>query len=206
MSVKIHYPNTRFILSAPSIYHLPKDKGIEVAFFGRSNAGKSSSLNCLTNQRNLAKISKTPGCTQLINLFKVYADCRIVDVPGYGFARVPLSVKGKWQKSLEEYIKKRRCLKGLVILMDIRHPLKSSDKRILLLALKHGVPVQILLSKADKLKNSMRKFRLLNVRSAILNFGGDIKVDVFSSRGYGIKVLRDKLDTWFSPYFLKKSK
>lgn len=149
---KIHYQNTHFITSAPDIRHLPEDAGIEVAFAGRSNAGKSSALNRLTNQKNLAKTSKTPGRTQLINLFKVTDNCHIVDLPGYGFAQVPLEMKKKWQKSLGEYLQKRECLKGLVVLMDIRHPMKDLDQQLIYWAVEVNIPVQVLLTKADKLK------------------------------------------------------
>ncbi len=200
MSAKIHYQNTHFITSAPDIRHLPEDEGIEVAFAGRSNAGKSSALNRLTNQRSLAKTSKTPGRTQLINLFKVDENCHIVDLPGYGFAQVPLELKKKWQKSLGEYLQKRECLKGLVVLMDIRHPMKDLDQQMVYWAVDSGIPVQVLLTKADKLKSGARKATLLKVRENSLAFGGDVKVDVFSSlKGIGVDQLRARLDTWFAP-------
>ncbi|ALM72240.1 ribosome biogenesis GTP-binding protein YihA/YsxC [Vibrio vulnificus] len=200
MSVKIHYQNTHFITSAPDIRHLPADEGIEIAFAGRSNAGKSSALNRLTNQKNLAKTSKTPGRTQLINLFKVTEGCHIVDLPGYGFAQVPLEMKNKWQKSLGEYLQKRECLKGLVVLMDIRHPMKDLDQQMIFWAIESRIPVQVLLTKADKLKSGARKAELLKVRKLTETFGGDVQVDVYSSlKGLGVDQLRAKLDTWFAP-------
>ncbi|EHK8975964.1 YihA family ribosome biogenesis GTP-binding protein [Vibrio vulnificus] len=200
MSVKIHYQNTHFITSAPDIRHLPADEGIEIAFAGRSNAGKSSALNRLTNQKNLAKTSKTPGRTQLINLFKVTEGCHIVDLPGYGFAQVPLEMKNKWQKSLGEYLQKRECLKGLVVLMDIRHPMKDLDQQMIFWAIESRIPVQVLLTKADKLKSGARKAELLKVRKLAETFGGDVQVDVYSSlKGLGVDQLRAKLDTWFAP-------
>lgn len=202
MSVKIHYQNTHFITSAPDIRHLPEDEGIEIAFAGRSNAGKSSSLNRLTNQRSLAKTSKTPGRTQLINLFKVDEGCHIVDLPGYGFAQVPLEMKKKWQKSLGEYLQKRKCLKGLVVLMDIRHPMKDLDQQLIYWAVDCNIPVQVLLTKADKLKSGARKATLLKIRQEAKGFGGDVKVDAFSSlKGIGVDVLRSRLDSWFAPAF-----
>ncbi|WCE29780.1 ribosome biogenesis GTP-binding protein YihA/YsxC [Vibrio sp. SCSIO 43137] len=202
LSVKIHYQNTHFITSAPDIRHLPEDQGIEIAFAGRSNAGKSSALNRLTNQRSLAKTSKTPGRTQLINLFKVDENCHIVDLPGYGFAQVPLEMKKKWQKSLGEYLQKRECLKGLVVLMDIRHPMKDLDQQLIYWAIESDIPVQVLLTKADKLKSGARKAQLLKIREASLAFGGDVSVDVFSSlKGIGVDQLRRKLDGWFAPAF-----
>lgn len=200
LSVKIHYQNTHFITSAPDIRHMPEDAGIEIAFAGRSNAGKSSALNRLTNQRSLAKTSKTPGRTQLINLFQVTDNCHIVDLPGYGFAQVPLEMKKKWQKSLGEYLQKRQCLRGLVVLMDIRHPMKDLDQQLIHWAVESEIPVQVLLTKADKLKSGARKATLLKVREASLAFGGDVKVDVFSSlKGIGVDQLRAKLDSWFAP-------
>jgi GTP-binding protein len=200
VSVKIHYQNTHFITSAPDIRHLPEDEGIEIAFAGRSNAGKSSSLNRLTNQKSLAKTSKTPGRTQLINLFKVTEGCHIVDLPGYGFAQVPLEMKKKWQQSLGEYLQQRTCLKGLVVLMDIRHPMKDLDQQLVIWAVECAIPVQVLLTKADKLKSGARKAQLLKVREQAMTFGGDVSVDVFSSlNGLGVDTLRQKLDHWFAP-------
>nr|WP_275666184.1 ribosome biogenesis GTP-binding protein YihA/YsxC [Vibrio sp. Isolate23] len=200
VSVKIHYQNTHFITSAPDIRHMPEDEGIEVAFAGRSNAGKSSSLNRLTNQKSLAKTSKTPGRTQLINLFKVTDGCHIVDLPGYGFAQVPLEMKKKWQKSLGEYLQKRQSLKGLVVLMDIRHPMKDLDQQLIFWAVDSGIPVQVLLTKADKLKSGARKAQVLKIKKDSAGFGGDVSVAAFSSlKGIGVDVLRNKLDEWFAP-------
>jgi GTP-binding protein len=200
LSVKINYQNAHFITSAPDIRHLPEDQGIEIAFAGRSNAGKSSALNRLANQKSLAKTSKTPGRTQLINLFKVTEDCHIVDLPGYGFAQVPVEMKKKWQKSLGEYLQKRQCLKGLVVLMDIRHPMKDLDQQLIYWAVESNIPVQVLLTKADKLKSGARKAQLIKIREASLAFCGDVSVDLFSSlSGIGVDILRSKLDSWFSP-------
>ena len=206
MSVKIHYQNTHFITSAPDIRHLPEDEGVEIAFAGRSNAGKSSALNRLTNQKSLAKTSKTPGRTQLINLFKVEEGCHIVDLPGYGFAQVPVEMKNKWQKSLGEYLQKRECLKGLVVLMDIRHPMKDLDQQMIFWAIDSRIPVQVLLTKADKLKSGARKQTLLKIRKQVETFGGDVSVDVFSSlKGLGVDQLRAKLAEMVTdprnPYF-----
>ncbi|WP_459680027.1 ribosome biogenesis GTP-binding protein YihA/YsxC [Vibrio comitans] len=202
VSAKIHYQNTHFITSAPDIRHLPEDEGIEIAFAGRSNAGKSSALNRLTNQRALAKTSKTPGRTQLINLFKVDENCHIVDLPGYGFAQVPLELKKKWQRSLGEYLQRRECLKGLVVLMDIRHPMKDLDQQMIFWAVDSGIPVQVLLTKADKLKSGARKAALLKIRKDAEGFGGDVNVEAFSSlKGIGVDQLRARLDTWFAPAF-----
>ncbi|WP_217450993.1 ribosome biogenesis GTP-binding protein YihA/YsxC [Candidatus Hamiltonella defensa] len=186
-------------MSAPNIHHLPPDQGMEVAFAGRSNAGKSSALNTLTQQKNLAKISKTPGRTQLINLFEVAEGIRLVDLPGYGYAAVPLAIKIKWQKALNEYLNKRDCLRGLVILMDIRHPLKNLDQQMIVWAINKRIPVYLLLTKVDKLSRSASKIQLDMVKEAILPFMGDIEVDVFSSlKKIGIDKLQNKLNVWFS--------
>ncbi|MCT6876266.1 ribosome biogenesis GTP-binding protein YihA/YsxC [Frischella perrara] len=194
----LNYAKTKFVTSAPDINHLPADTGIEIAFAGRSNAGKSSALNTLTNQKNLARTSKTPGRTQLINLFEVAPNCRLVDLPGYGFAQVPEEVKRKWQKSLGEYLHKRESLKGLVILMDIRHPLKDLDQQMIDWAVQSELPVMLLLTKADKLASGAQKKQLNMVKEAILPFQGDITVATFSSlKRTGLEQLRQKLDYWF---------
>ncbi|MBC9131904.1 YihA family ribosome biogenesis GTP-binding protein [Frischella sp. Ac48] len=195
----LNYAKTQFVTSAPDIHHLPSDTGVEIAFAGRSNAGKSSALNTLTNQKNLARTSKTPGRTQLINLFEVVPNCRLVDLPGYGFAQVPEEVKRKWQKSLGEYLHKRESLKGLVILMDIRHPLKDLDQQMIDWAVQSQLPVMLLLTKADKLASGAQKKQLNMVKEAILPFQGDISVTTFSSlKRTGIEILKQKLDQWFA--------
>jgi GTP-binding protein len=194
-----NYQQTRFLTSAPDIRALPDDSGIEVAFAGRSNAGKSSALNTLTRQNSLARTSKTPGRTQLINTFHLAENRRLIDLPGYGFAKVPLEVKEKWQKSLSEYLIKRKSLKGLVVLMDIRHPLKDLDQQLVHWAVQSGLSVLILLTKADKLSPGPRKKTLLEVREASLAFMGDVTVEAFSSLNkFGLTELEQVLDTWFS--------
>lgn len=196
---KFNYQQTRFLTSAPDIRALPADTGIEIAFAGRSNAGKSSALNTLTRQNNLARTSKTPGRTQLINTFSLGEDKRLIDLPGYGFAKVPLEVKEKWQKSLGEYLQKRDSLKGIVVLMDIRHPLKDLDQDLVFWAVQSQLPVLILLTKADKLGPSARKKTLLEVQEASLAFMGDVTVQTFSSLNrLGLPELEMALDRWFS--------
>ncbi|HEY3588977.1 MAG TPA: ribosome biogenesis GTP-binding protein YihA/YsxC [Buttiauxella sp.] len=194
-----NYQLTHFVLSAPDIRHLPSDTGIEVAFAGRSNAGKSSALNTLTNQKALARTSKTPGRTQLINLFEVAEGKRLVDLPGYGYAEVPEEVKLKWQRALGEYLQKRNSLKGLVVLMDIRHPLKDLDQQMIHWAVASNIPVMLLLTKADKLASGARKAQLNMVREAAVDFNGDVQVEVFSSlKKIGVDILRHKLDGWYN--------
>ncbi|GKX59623.1 ribosome biogenesis GTP-binding protein YihA/YsxC [Leminorella grimontii] len=200
MTIKnLNYQQTHFVTSAPDIRHLPEDIGIEVAFAGRSNAGKSSALNTLTNQKSLARTSKTPGRTQLINLFRVEGNLHLVDLPGYGYAEVPEEMKHKWQRALGEYLQMRECLKGLVVLMDIRHPLKDLDQQMIQWAVDSGLPVMLLLTKADKLAQGARRAQVNMVREAILPFQGDIQVEAFSSlKKFGVDKLREKLDVWFS--------
>ncbi|MCP4956931.1 MAG: YihA family ribosome biogenesis GTP-binding protein [Photobacterium aquimaris] len=202
MIPSLDYRRTHFITSAPDIRHMPDDTGIEIAFAGRSNAGKSSSINRLCDQKSLVKTSKTPGRTQLINLFKVYENCHIVDLPGYGYAQVPLEMKKKWQKSLGEYLQKREQLKGLVVLMDIRHPMKELDQQLIYWAVESQLPVLVLLTKCDKLKSGAQKAQLLKIREASLAFCGDVEIELYSSlKGIGVDKLRNKLNAWYQPAF-----
>ncbi|UUO23871.1 YihA family ribosome biogenesis GTP-binding protein [Colwellia sp. M166] len=180
-STAIHLTKATFTISAPDIRRLPADSGIEVAFAGRSNAGKSSALNTLTNQKSLARTSKTPGRTQLINIFEIAENKRLVDLPGYGFAKVPMEMKKKWQKALGEYLEKRQCLKGLVILMDIRHPLKDLDMDLIQWAADGELPVLALLTKSDKLSQGKVSAQVLAVKKQLAPLNADIKVQAFSS-------------------------
>jgi GTP-binding protein len=193
-----YFTKATFLTSAPSIDFLSESDGMEVAFAGRSNAGKSSALNRLTRQKGLARTSKTPGRTQLINMFELDEERRLVDLPGYGYAKVPLDMKLKWQKSLGEYLQQRTCLKGLVVLMDIRHPLKDLDQNLINWAVEVNLPVLILLTKADKLKAGKRKAQTLMVREASMAFCGDVTVHSFSSlSGTGVPELEQVLFKWF---------
>lgn len=196
----INYRKAAFLTSAPDISKLPADQGYEVAFAGRSNAGKSSSLNTLTEQTGLARTSKTPGRTQLINVFSLDApERRLVDLPGYGYAKVPLEMKLKWQRSLSEYLEKRTCLKGLVVLMDIRHPMKELDQDLIHWAVQSQLSVLVLLTKADKYKSGKQKGELLKIREASMAFQGDVTVELFSSlKKQGIPQLSKKLDEWLA--------
>ncbi len=180
-STTIHLSKATFTISAPDIRKLPEDTGIEVAFAGRSNAGKSSALNTLTNQKSLARTSKTPGRTQLINVFEIGDNKRLIDLPGYGFAKVPLEMKKKWQKALGEYLEKRESLKGLVVLMDIRHPLKDLDMDLIEWAVDSELPVLALLTKCDKLSQGKRSTEVLKVKKTLAELNGDIRVQAFSS-------------------------
>ncbi|POY43286.1 YihA family ribosome biogenesis GTP-binding protein [Avibacterium gallinarum] len=202
--IKLNYHKTHFLMSAPNIRVLPEDSGMEIAFAGRSNAGKSTALNALTNQKNLARTSKTPGRTQLINVFEVEPLYKLVDLPGYGYAAVPEQMKIQWQKALGEYLQKRECLGGVVILMDIRHPLKDLDQQMIEWAVSANLPVLLLLTKADKLSQSAVSKQVKMVREAILPFQGDVQVEAFSSlKKQGIDKLARKLDSWFSAVIME---
>ncbi|AKO44940.1 ribosome biogenesis GTP-binding protein YihA/YsxC [[Haemophilus] ducreyi] len=206
-TIKLNYHKTRFLTSAPDIRHLPEDNGIEIAFAGRSNAGKSTALNALTNQKSLARTSKTPGRTQLINLFEVEPQCKLVDLPGYGYAAVPEQMKLQWQKALGEYLQERDCLAGIVILMDIRHPLKDLDQQMIEWAVSAQLPVLLLLTKADKLSQVARNKTAKMVNEAILPFQGDIQVEIYSALNkIGVDKLSNKLDSWFAPIFQQEGK
>lgn len=192
-----YFTKAKFLMSAPDIGHLKQDGGIEVAFAGRSNAGKSSALNSLTRQKSLARTSKTPGRTQMINIFELDDHRRLVDLPGYGFAQVPLAMKKKWQKSLGEYLQKREQLRGLVVMMDIRHPFKDLDQELIHWAVSAELPVLALLTKSDKFKSGKRKAQLLMAREAAMAFCGDVTVHTFSSLSkQGLPELEQVLSTW----------
>ncbi|HGJ5875983.1 MAG TPA: ribosome biogenesis GTP-binding protein YihA/YsxC [Arsenophonus sp.] len=201
-----NYHQTKFVTSAPDIRHLPNDHGIEIAFAGRSNAGKSSALNALTQQKNLACTSKTPGRTQLINLFEVADGIKLVDLPGYGYAKVPESIKRKWQQALSEYLQKRKCLKGLIVLMDIRHPLKEMDIQMVEWSVAMNIPVLVLLTKADKLVSNKRKAQVITVRNSLKTLAGNIQVEIFSSlKKIGIDKLQLKLDEWLNEHYCEQN-
>jgi len=202
----INLNKATFTLSAPDIRRLPADTGIEVAFAGRSNAGKSSALNTLTRINGLARTSKTPGRTQLINVFEIADNQRLIDLPGYGFAKVPLEMKKKWQKALGEYLEKRECLKGIVVLMDIRHPLKELDMDLIQWAADSNLPVLALLTKSDKLSQGKASTEVLKVKKVLSQLNADIKVQAFSSlKKSGVDQATNIITNWFqmaytSPY------
>jgi|TARA_R110000851_G_scaffold333555_1_gene516562 GTP-binding protein len=208
---RIDFRRAKFLISAPDIAHLdqylPGDIGVEIAFAGRSNAGKSSALNALTEQKGLARTSKTPGRTQLINVFQLDDDRRLVDLPGYGFAQVPLALKNKWQQALGEYLQKRACLSGLVVLMDIRHPLKDLDMQMIEWAVLSNIPVLALLTKSDKLTQSTKMKTINEVRSALKDFGDKVQVETLSSlKGTGKPKVLSILNDWCHPEWLAEEK
>ncbi len=196
----LNFHRARFLTSAAKLHQCPEDSGFEVAFAGRSNAGKSSALNALTGSSKLARTSKTPGRTQLINFFDLDATHRLVDLPGYGFAKVPEAMKREWQQHLSDYLNQRNCLRGLVLLMDIRHPLKEFDRMMLEWSHHNQLPVHILLTKSDKLKYGQAKKALLEVRKALKGFEGTLSLQLFSSlKKSGVDELSDRLRHWLQP-------
>ena len=193
------YAHTRFLLSAAELDQSPPDQGREVAFAGRSNAGKSSALNTLTGQKALARTSKTPGRTQLLNFFQVSDTRRLVDLPGYGYARVSDAVRARWQRSLAAYLEQRRSLAGLILLMDIRHPLTDYDRQLLDWAREADLPVHVLLTKADKLKRGAAKTTLLQVRRALEAEDLPATVQLFSAlKKEGLEEVWAVLDAWLA--------
>ena len=146
------YPNTQFLTSANGAEQFLPDEGQEVAFAGRSNAGKSSALNAITGRKALARISKTPGRTQLVNFFALDEARRLVDLPGYGYAKVPAKLRAHWQEVLQVYFETRQSLRGVVLLMDIRHPMRPFDQQMVAWCTAKGLPVHLVLTKGDKLK------------------------------------------------------
>ena len=192
-----YYHRTRFLKSAARLSQAPADAGVEVAFAGRSNAGKSSALNTLCGQKTLARTSKTPGRTQLLNFFELDEVRRLVDLPGYGYAKVAEKVKRQWQGTLADYLQHRQCLRGLVLLMDIRHPLMEFDMQMLEWNIHYGLPTHILLTKADKLKRGAAGNTLLQVRK-VFQDRPNISAQLFSSlKQQGIDEAHQVLDSWF---------
>ena len=175
------FDRATYVASAHDLEQLPPDIGAEVAFVGRSNAGKSSAINTLANHKRLAYVSKTPGRTQLINFFALGDDRTLVDLPGYGYAQVPARVKAHWQNVMAAYVSTRQALNGLVLIMDARHPLKSLDIKLLDRYLPTGKPVHCLLTKADKLSKSEQALTLRAVRKQLAVAGHNATAQLFSS-------------------------
>lgn len=198
------YQNAVFVTGAHALNQLPPDQGVEVAFAGRSNSGKSSAINRITGQNRLARTSKTPGRTQQINFFRIDEGRHIVDLPGYGYAKVSEKVKRHWQGTLESYLRKRGALKGLVLMMDIRHPMTEFDCQMLGWSHYTSMPVHILLTKSDKLGRGAAGNVLQKVRRILTEeYGVEredpwVTVQLFSAlKGVGVDEVREKLDLWF---------
>lgn len=193
---KNHYNSSRFLMGAHEIKQLPEDTGIEVAFWGRSNSGKSSVINVITNNFKLARVSKTPGCTRQINIFAIDDQRRLIDLPGYGYARVSEFARGHWKKILGRYLQERKALSGLVLVMDIRHAWRLEDRLQISWSLQAGMPTHILLNKAEKFSHSKSK-RFLQKLKAYLD-SDLVSIQLFSARQRsGTDEARMVLDTWF---------
>jgi len=189
------YRQACYVISAHKLIQLPDDSGWEVAFAGRSNAGKSSAVNRLTDQKSLARTSKTPGRTQQIVIFDIDEHRRIADLPGYGYARVPAKLRAHWRSVMQQYFIQRSCLQGVVLVMDIRHPLRPFDEQMLTWCESSGVPCHVLLTKADKLKRGPAQATLLKVRKSL---PGSATAQVFSAKsGDGLHELIQHLNTWY---------
>jgi len=194
------YHQAKFINSAPQLKHAPEDEGLEVAFAGRSNAGKSSAINTLTRQKRLARISKTPGRTQLLNFFEIEAGKKFVDLPGYGYAKVPLKVKKDWHKMMEDYLLNRQALCGIVLVMDVRHPLTEFDWQMITWCENSQLPLHILLTKMDKLNYGAAKNTLLKVERELEDVGFPLSLQLFSAlKKQGVDEIHHILDAWFNP-------
>ena len=161
------FPDAKFLLSANSRAQFPPDAGAEVAVAGRSNAGKSSAINAIVNRRQFARTSKTPGRTQLVNFFELVPGQKLVDLPGYGFARVSESMRRHWGRLIQDYFEGRSCLKGLILVVDIRRQLTDFDRQMIEFADSVSLPVHVLLTKADKLKRGKAATALLTVRKEL---------------------------------------
>jgi GTP-binding protein len=189
------YRSARYIVSAHHLHQLPGDRGYEVAFAGRSNAGKSSAINTLTNQKSLARTSKTPGRTQQIVIFDIDAERRIADLPGYGYAKVPEKLKAHWREVMQDYFRRRRSLRGVVLVMDIRHIMRPFDEQMLAWCEASGIPCHVLLTKSDKLKRGPAQAALHQVRKAL---PANATAQVWSSKDRtGLVELIDCLNRWY---------
>ncbi|OQX06672.1 MAG: YihA family ribosome biogenesis GTP-binding protein [Thiothrix lacustris] len=191
-----YYQQASFLQSATTRKTMPEESGLEIAFAGRSNAGKSSVINRVCSQKSLARTSKTPGRTQLINFFQLQDANFLVDLPGYGYAKVPEAVKLEWQKFIESYLTQRNTLRGMVLVMDIRHPMTDYDQAMLRWANNRRLPVHVLLNKSDKLTRGAGMNVLLQVRKMLAD-GGIASVQTFSAlKKQGLDECWSVLDKW----------
>ena len=196
--MQMPYQKAYFLLSVADQKQLPQDRGIEIAIFGRSNAGKSSVINCITQNKHLARVSKTPGRTQHINMFVIDEKRRLADLPGYGYAKVPLAIKKQWHSLVDAYVRSRESLKGAILVMDIRHPLTDLDAQFLTFCDHAHLPVHILLNKADKLSQRESQKIFQEVKAALTPYCNSVTLQVFSAlKGTGVKELYRLLNEWY---------
>lgn len=194
----VSFNSARFLQSASRLAECPPDTGAEIAFAGRSNAGKSSALNAITANGKLARTSRTPGRTRLINFFSLNREnCRLVDLPGYGYARVSRDMKDDWQQHLGHYLNERRCLRGLVLVMDIRHPLTEFDRMMVDWCEHSQLPLMILATKADKLKFGQAKTTMLKIADQLRDYRCVQHQIMFSATAKrGVEECRQALNQW----------
>lgn len=195
-----YYQQAKFLQSATTTRSMPAEFGFEVAFAGRSNSGKSSTINRICGQKSLARTSKTPGRTQLLNFFGLPEGRSLVDLPGYGYAKVPEKVKKEWGAFIENYLTTRMTLCGLIIIMDIRRPMRDHDEVMLTWAKQRKMPVHVILNKSDKLKRGAAKNMLLKVRRQLKAMDDNFSVQNFSAlKNEGVEEACAVLDSWFFP-------
>ena len=193
------FPITNFLTSAAQLSQLPEDKGSEVAFIGRSNSGKSTAINIITGIKGLARTSKTPGRTQLLNFFQINVERRLVDLPGYGYANVHTQKKEDWEKVISMYLKTRRSLKGLIITMDSRHPLKDRDQSMLVWASHYQIPTYILLTKVDKLSRQQSLKVLQETTRQLAKLSNTSTAQLFSApKAIGLEAARKTILGWLN--------
>lgn len=186
------YPHAQFLTSANDAAGFHADSGVEVAFAGRSNGGKSSAINAIVHRRDLARTSKTPGRTQLVNFFALREGARLVDLPGYGYARVPPKLREHWRSLMEAYFSRRSSLAGLFVITDSRRPLTETDWQMIGYARSRGLPVHLLLSKCDKLTRNEGRTTL---RRVVAELGADATAQLFSAvTGEGVEDARKRLE------------
>lgn len=191
------YQRACFITAATEVDRMPPDRGREVAFVGRSNAGKSSAINTICRRRGLARTSKTPGRTRQVVFFGLDATRRLVDLPGYGYAKVSAAVKLQWQRSMASYLEQRQSLVGLVLVMDIRRSLTAFDLRMLEWGRRADLEFLLLLTKSDKLKRGAARAELDRVAKAVAVDGRRVRVELFSARTHvGVDPVHRLLDQW----------
>jgi len=191
------FRTAQYLISAHHLRDLPPDDGAEAAFAGRSNAGKSSALNAICDQQGLARTSKTPGRTQQLVVFPIDAAHRLIDLPGYGYAKVPANLRLHWRGLIDTYLRTRGALKGLVLIMDVRHPLRDFDQQMLEYAVATGRAVHCLLTKADKLSRSEGMRTLMAVRKELQTLAPQATAQLFSSLSKtGVDEARAVLSQW----------
>lgn len=191
------FRNAQFEISIAKPSGLPPPSGAEIAFAGRSNAGKSSAINTLAGHVRLAFVSKTPGRTQLINFFRLNCGAQLVDLPGYGYAAVPEKIRRQWQGLIETYLKERESLIGLVLMMDARHPMTDLDRQMIDWFAPSGRPIHVLLTKSDKLSRGPANATLLAVRRELAAYGPHVTAQLFSSlKKTGVEEVERVVSGW----------